>query len=1127
MKYRALFLVFAVVATHAQTNIVDIIPPSPNATAFHVYGNTQVNYYTGATNIIIPIWTIKEGELSLPIYLKYTGGNGIKVEEVASWVGLGWSLNYGGAISRVQRGKADEDPNYGYLYSDFPSFEIDSKGNFEDAFELTEIFKGNRDAEPDLFLYNYPESSGQFYVKKNGSIMLKPLKNLKVTYAESPITIEERTSTTRFIPTNGKLGKFRIKSESGNLYEFDERERSFSYIKNSSLTDKRAFPSSWLLSKIKSLKTNDSIELEYETFSYEDVRMLPMLILSGINQQEQDHYEKSIYMGKRIKTIRFSEGTISFIASETTRKDLKNDKYLKEIVINDNSGALVKKFVFNYKYMTPRGLIDKNAVTNYSNENRLLLSSITEHSKSNQAKPPYQFTYNTDHILPARDSKSQDHWGYYNGKHNSSLLPKHKVNVYDRTKGKWENKTFGKANRAVSSAHTQAGILTGIRYPTGGKTAFVYESHDTNNKDFPGVLHEKTLSLAFPNIKHEISVELDVELFSEIEIKNYSLNNSVNKCFPIFYIKNLTSGEIKTYRRDSKKSDNDNSFLKPDVFNVLLKKGRYEVWYTLDSNVSNNCNSQDPYPTTFSWENETSSKLVGGVRIMRIIDVTNNNRIARDFNYKLSNGLSSGVLNSIPKYSFHVLESYYKSAVLGTNGNLGYFEKQPNGHVHHAIKSFYPLVNVQDSHIGYEKVTVTYSTSGGGKKEYYYTTSKEYPDTYEGKNLKLGVRKVNNNYNYYFDGFTYENHITFKGKRLDLYPVVQVDSKSFLRGLLKRQVNYEKTNSRFERVSKIENLFAPLFFSRNVLGIGRIDNIIDEEENFISGFSTIKVSDGFIKDPWGRISTSHSTNFRLYDFFSGYTVPTITKTTTYSNGLELTSVTEKKHHKDSEYNLFIKWFSPKSSHTQSSNGEVISTKYFYAYDLNDKELLKQNRINKPLKIISFKNEINGEKKLSQSHNTYSLFKNLYLPHHIQTSKGKNALETIRTYHRYDSHANPLEISQKDGPHTVYLYGYTKQRLIAQIQNATFREVATALGISESALEGINENHLAQINGLRAKKPEWMITTYTHIPMVGMKTATDPKGLTTTYEYDDFNHLKHIKDHNGDILKAYDYNYRNE
>ena len=58
-------------------------------------------------HISIPIYTVQEGPLSLPIGLSYHA-SGIKVAEMASWVGSGWSLNAGGIISRTVQGIPDD-----------------------------------------------------------------------------------------------------------------------------------------------------------------------------------------------------------------------------------------------------------------------------------------------------------------------------------------------------------------------------------------------------------------------------------------------------------------------------------------------------------------------------------------------------------------------------------------------------------------------------------------------------------------------------------------------------------------------------------------------------------------------------------------------------------------------------------------------------------------------------------------------------------------------------------------------------------------------------------------------------------------------------------------------------------
>jgi hypothetical protein len=52
-----------------------------------------------------------------------------------------------------------------------------------------------------------------------------------------------------------------------------------------------------------------------------------------------------------------------------------------------------------------------------------------------------------------------------------------------------------------------------------------------------------------------------------------------------------------------------------------------------------------------------------------------------------------------------------------------------------------------------------------------------------------------------------------------------------------------------------------------------------------------------------------------------------------------------------------------------------------------------------------------------------------------------------------------------------------------------------------------------------------MTTYTHDPLIGMTSMTDPNNITTYYEYDSFNRLNFIKDANKNIVKALDYNYR--
>lgn len=55
-------------------------------------------------------------------------------------------------------------------------------------------------------------------------------------------------------------------------------------------------------------------------------------------------------------------------------------------------------------------------------------------------------------------------------------------------------------------------------------------------------------------------------------------------------------------------------------------------------------------------------------------------------------------------------------------------------------------------------------------------------------------------------------------------------------------------------------------------------------------------------------------------------------------------------------------------------------------------------------------------------------------------------------------------------------------------------------------------------------PKSQVTTYTHKPLMGVISSTDPAGLTTTYEYDTFGRLAKIKDPDGHVIESYEYNY---
>ena len=130
--------------------------------------------------------------------------------------------------------------------------------------------------------------------------------------------------------------------------------------------------------------------------------------------------------------------------------------------------------------------------------------------------------------------------------------------------------------------------------------------------------------------------------------------------------------------------------------------------------------------------------------------------------------------------------------------------------------------------------------------------------------------------------------------------------------------------------------------------------------------------------------------------------------------------------------------------------------------------------------------------------------------------------------RCDADGNICEVQAVGQPPICYLWGYKGQYLVAEIRNAAYDEVTTALGaatverIRTSVV--LSEGDLAALDGLRTSRKEWHVTTATYIPLVGMASMTDPSGRETTYEYNAHNHLMRVRDHKGKVVNEYEYSF---
>jgi YD repeat-containing protein len=182
------------------------IPKNPQTASLGTFGNTPVNYYTGLPEISIELMRLKGRQLELPVTLNYDA-SGVRTDEFASAVGLKWTLSAGGFVARSLYGLPDEHPTSGYLkYAAETNYfqTVDTEEDYSDWVRAIE--EKRNDTEPDEFIINVPGRSIKFYLDKNGEAVVVPRQKVKINK----------------VVTSGKITKFELITEDGTKYTFGE-----------------------------------------------------------------------------------------------------------------------------------------------------------------------------------------------------------------------------------------------------------------------------------------------------------------------------------------------------------------------------------------------------------------------------------------------------------------------------------------------------------------------------------------------------------------------------------------------------------------------------------------------------------------------------------------------------------------------------------------------------------------------------------------------------------------------------------------------------------------------------------------------------------------------------------------
>jgi RHS repeat-associated protein len=456
------------------TNLQEQTRTSATPEAASLVGQTKVSVspYTGSINYTLPIHTMKGHALSMDVRLSY-GGNGNKVGTMPGWVGLGWTLQAGGVVTRTVRGAPDNKANYFSKTSDIDELITFSSGDAIQKNELMYDAKlGYLETQPDMFDIKFPGGGGTFFIAPDKSIVSRYSEDFTVVPS-----FDAQDKITQFIVRDGR----------GNKYTFDQIETTQMNV-NTAMdggaqvgVTVSTFQSAWYLSEIESFDKTEEVLFTYHTES------APFNPIADDHDVETWDYRVSTVMDQCNQPACGAAVTVTSSSGGIYSMEVSNRRWLSSARLL-RSNQEVEKIMFNHSSFTQsygsyslsgRQLDDIKVYKTESNSyfahyftydnstGRLTLKDYTSSFLPSGEK--YTFSYSSP-SLPNPDSRSIDHWGYYNYNSASSLVPS--VSICSGT-----TYTAGNANRETSSSRVKAGMLTTISFPSGGRTEITYGAH--------------------------------------------------------------------------------------------------------------------------------------------------------------------------------------------------------------------------------------------------------------------------------------------------------------------------------------------------------------------------------------------------------------------------------------------------------------------------------------------------------------------------------------------------------------------------------------------------------------------------------------------------------------------------
>lgn len=658
--YIPVSIVFTVFPVQAQNNagndaLSKLAVASPTTTAIAKFTDFPVGAYSGTPDISIPLYTINTGFVSVPVTLSYHAG-GFRVNENAGSSGLGWSIMAGGVINRSVLGIEDNDSwqSKGLHWVSQP-FDLYNDTIYQ---QVAMLAQNGIDGAPDLYTYNVNGYTGKFIFADQ--IRQLPQTNVQINKISN--------------------NEYQLITPDGVRYIFTETEKSF----NKSNSSASNYNVAWYLSKIIAADRSDSVLFSYMLTNYEveTGRSFSVDILqsntgfyygAGSNQS----VNISRIAGRQLSKIEFRQGSVEFKLSWNTRQDLSGVESAAQvdgITIKNKQGNVIRSIGFRYDYFTNTG--------NGPEDKRLRLKSVyfyPGNSTDTLLAERYSFIYNNMQ-MPSKNALGIDHWGYYNGVRNNTLVPSWQNCTDDlstRTctycdQNPYFFRYFG-ANRETNPMYCSIGMLERINLPTGGYRQYSWEPNDYANPLAGKPVYEvKLLTIGSVEANSTAFVEdstsdiyIDPKLYPDGICAKVNGIMSAGDEDPASIIHSGSS--LKLYRRAGRtvvKAFSLSGGAGPSqTAEVLLKAGQtyFMVFRTRGPGFAVSGNLSGGVITAYQPPN----KFTGGCRLKQVTlhdHITNQDIISR-YSYRLPDDttVSSGNIANMPIYETPIVNFEYRS----------------------------------------------------------------------------------------------------------------------------------------------------------------------------------------------------------------------------------------------------------------------------------------------------------------------------------------------------------------------------------------------------------------------------------------------------------------------------------